>query len=194
MRTRLATAVGVLAGALLAGCASHSAFGPSSDARLDSAVKDGANDNAMKDVTIDQVSSKSCGDYRGKLTKAQNDEAAEVDRLGAFESLYKELKDKNDYLEQALSSNPDLQFANDSQVPKIRDECRDALADVTKDYSDLVNEIADLLVVKDTHGNPAPRLDFKKFREAITVLNPDDRDALLARVDQAERKIKAASN
>jgi hypothetical protein len=195
MRIRRASVVGVLVGAVyLAGCASHAAYGPSSDQRLDSAVKEGATDNGMKDVTADQLATKKCGDYRAKLIKAKSDDVAEVDRLAQFESLYKDLKEKNDFLDQALAANPDLQFANESQVPKIRDECVAALAEVRQEYYAFVADISDLLVVKDTHGNPSPRLDFKRFREAITVLDPDDRDQLLGRVDAAERRIKTSSN
>lgn len=191
MRIWRANVLGVLTGALLvAGCA-HPAYGPSSDARLDSAVKDTQTDSKeMKSVTAEQIEQKKCTDYRKGLAKAKSDEVPEVDRLAEFEKLYTDLKDKNDFLDQALAVNPDLQFANDSQVPKIRDECRDALADVRQEYYAFVTDIAGLLVVKDTHGNNSPRLDFKKFREAIKVLDPDDKDQLLAHVDSAERQIK----
>jgi hypothetical protein len=107
-------------------------------------------------------------------------------------SLYKELKDKNDYLDKALSTNPDLQFQNESQVPKIREECVAALADVRNDYYAFINEIAEVLVVQDIHGNAAPRLDFKKYKEAVTVLDPEDRDAFMQRIDAATKKVKAA--
>lgn len=192
MRIRRGNVVAMLVGALLAAGCAHPAYGPSSDNRLDSAVKEGQGDQnaSMKGVTAEQLQDKKCADYRQKLGKAKNDEVPEVDRLSEFEKLYSDLKEKNDYLEQALSSNPDLQFANESQVPKIRDECRDALAEVRQEYYAFVADIAGLLVVKDTHGNNAPRLDFKKFREAIKVLDPDDRDQLLARVDAAERQVK----
>jgi len=184
----------ISAGALLLGGCAHPAYGPSSDARLDSAVKDSqVGDNKdMQHVTAEDLESKKCTGYRADLIKAKNDELPEVDRLAKFESLYKDLKSKNDYLEGALAANPDLQFESGSKVPKLRDECRDALADVRQDYYAFVSDIAQLLVVKDVHGNAAPRLNFDKFRTAIEVLNPDDRDQLLARVDSAEHRIRSA--
>jgi hypothetical protein len=176
----------------LAGC-SHPAYGPSGDDRLESAVHE-ANDatkNNPQNVSNDDINKQKCSDYRPKLAKAKSEDLKEEERLDAYMSLYKDLKEKNDYLEKALATNPDLQFQNESQVPKIRDECVAALADVRTDYYNLVIEIADLLVVQDIHGKPAARLDLKKFRDAVTVLDPDDRDALLARIDNASKKIAA---
>lgn len=195
MRIRRATHLGMLVGALVStGCA-HSAYGPSSDSRLESAVQDGAaSDKGMKGVTSEQIATKKCSNYRDRLTKAKNDEVKEEDRLDAYMQLYRDLKEKNEFVEQALAANPDLQFQNDSQAPKIRDECVQALAEVRQQYYAFVNDISELLVVKDTRGAPAARLDFKKFRESITVLDPDDRDALLGRIDAAERKIKSRND
>jgi hypothetical protein len=195
MRIRRVMLLGMLVGSLVAtGCA-HAAYGPSSDARLDSAVKEGAApDRGMKDVTTEQIAGKKCSNYRERLAKAKNTEGKEEDQLDAYMSLFKELKSKNEFVEQALAANPDLQFQNDSQAPKIHDECVQALAEVRQDYYALVIDISDVLVVKDTKGAPAARLDFKKFRESITVLDPDDREALLSRVDAAERKIKSRND
>lgn len=181
----LATVVG---GLFAAGCA-HPAYGPSGDARLEKAVDEGRSKDSVQDVSAEALSKQRCTGYREKLLRAKSDDVPEVDRLAQFEALYKDLKSKNDYLDSALASNPDLQFAGDTQVPKIREECVDALAEVKQSYYAFVADISDLLVVKDVHGKPAPRLDFKKFREAINVLDPDDRDQLLARVDAAEHRI-----
>jgi len=183
----LAMVVGMVG---VAGC-SHPAYGPSSDSRLENAVKDGASQNTAQNVTPEAVAKQKCTGYREKLLRTKSNDVPEVDRLAQFESLYTDLKAKNDYLQSALAANPDLQFSGDSDIPKIRDECVDALADVKQSYYAFVADISDLLVVKDVHGRPAPRLDFKKFREAINVLDPDDRDQLLARVDAAEHRVKA---
>ena len=49
--------------------------------------------------------------------------------------LYKEIKGKNDFLEKALATNPDLQFQADTQmVTKTKEDCVAALADVRSDY------------------------------------------------------------
>ena len=189
MRTFRAKLLAVTVGALAAAGCAHPAYGPSGDSRLEKAVDEGRSKDTVTDVSAASLSTKSCSGYREKLMRAKSDDLPEVDRLAQFESLYKDIKSKNDYLDQALAANPDLQFSGDTQVPKIRDECVDALADVKQAYYAFVSDISDLLVVKDVRGNPAPRLDFKKFREAINVLNPDDRDQLLARVDAAEHRI-----
>jgi hypothetical protein len=191
MRIWRTQVLAMVAGALCAAGCAHPAYGPSGDSRLEKAVDDGRSKDSVKDVSAESLTKQKCTGYREKLLRAKSDDVPEVDRLAQFESLYKDIKAKNDYLDQALASNPDLQFAGDTQIPKIRDECVDALAEVKQSYYALVADISDLLVVKDVHGNPAPRLDFKRFREAINVLDPDDRDQLLARVDVAEHRIHA---
>jgi hypothetical protein len=175
---------------LSVGC-SHPAFGPSGDERLSQAVKEGAS-TAPTAVTNEDIEKQRCGDYRKKLEKAHREDASEEERLDAYMAVFKELKEKNEYLEKALSSNPDLQFQNEGTAPKFRDECVAALADVRTEYYAFLSEISEVLVVTDVKGKAAPRLDFKKYREAVTILDPDDRDSFFSKIDSADRKIKAA--
>ena len=180
---------------LAPGCA-HPAYGPEGEARLDQAVTDSASHSANPTTyTADDINKQNCTDYRAKLVKAHAEEAKEEERLDAYMDLYKEIKGKNDYLEKALATNPDLQFQADTQVvTKTREDCVAALADVRADYYGLLVEIADVLVVQDVHGNAAPRLDFQKFRSAVAVLDPDDRESFYARIEAANKKLKAAKD
>jgi hypothetical protein len=182
-------------GALVAGAGcSHPAYGPDGETRLEQAVKDSANHNDNPtNYTADDIAKQSCADYRTKLNKAHAEDAKEEDRLDAYMDLYKEIKGKNDYLEKALATNPDLQFQAETQaVTKTKEDCVAALAEVRSDYYAFLAEISEVLVVQDIHGNAAPRLDFNKYRTAVTVLDPEDRDSFFSRIDAAAKKVKAA--
>ncbi len=181
--------------AVAPGCA-HPAYGPEGEERLSKAVEDSASHtNTPSNYTADDINKQNCGDYHRKLQKAHAEDTKEEDRLDAYMDLYKEIKGKNDFLEKALATNPDLQFqADTAMVVKTKEDCVAALADIRSDYYGLLVEIADVLVVQDIHGNAAPRLDFGKFRTAVTVLDPDDRDNFYARIDAANKKIKAAKD
>lgn len=177
------------------GCAPGPAYGPSGEDRLAAAVAESQAEkpNRLKEVTKEQVDQKHCKNFRDKLAPAKNDEVKEEDRLEAYMATYKELKSNNEFLDAALATNPDLQFANESQVPKIREECVSALAEVRSDYYAFLSDVTDLLVVTDVNGKPAPRLDFAKLKEAITVLGNDDREQMLGKVDAADRRVKGAA-
>jgi hypothetical protein len=145
-------------------------FGDSSESRLENAVKEGeTNKGAGTAATVEEIRAKKCSSYRESLAKA-----------------------KSEFLDNALAKNPDLQFQNDSEIPKNRDECVTALADVRNDYYSLVQDINSLLVVQDVSGKPAARVDLKKFKDAVAVLDPDDREAIFQNIEKANQKIIAA--
>jgi aminopeptidase N len=168
-------------------------FGDSSESRLENAVKEGeTNKGAGTAATVEEIRAKKCSSYRESLAKAKSEDLKEEDRLDSFAKLYADLKAKNEFLDNALAKNPDLQFQNDSEIPKNRDECVTALADVRNDYYSLVQDINSLLVVQDVSGKPAARVDLKKFKDAVAVLDPDDREAIFQNIEKANQKIIAA--
>jgi hypothetical protein len=186
---KISTLIGL---ALAVGC-SHPAYGPEGEDRLEQAVREGKSStpDTSAPVKLEDVEAKRCTNYHEALQKAHSEDVKEEDRLDAYMNLYKSLKDRSDFIDNALARNPDLGFQNDNEIGKMQSECVQALADVHADYYAFLSDISDMLVVQDVHGVPVPRLDFNKYKDAVTVLNPDDKDALLGRIDTAKAKIKA---
>lgn len=174
------------------GCATGAAYGPSSDARLDSATSARGESSETDKATL-SMADKGCSDVAPKLQAARNDEKPEVDRLKMYSDLYADLKNRVSVLDEGLQKNPDLKYKEGAQkVQDALDQCNQTYADVKNEFERFLREICELPIVQEVRGGAkvnVPRLDFGAVRDAIDVLNPDDKDGLIAKVETAEKKV-----
>ncbi|MFN7131492.1 MAG: hypothetical protein ACK4N5_05375 [Myxococcales bacterium] len=188
MRSIFSSAVAFAACGLLAGCATHAAYGPDSDTRLEQATTEKASAEGAEASQI------KCADIQPKLRSA--DEKPEGERMKVLTEAFKEVKDRATRLEDAIARNPDLVFTETGDAVKSNlEECRAALADATSTLDRSVRDIAELPVIQEVQGNrtvPVPRMEFEIVREAIETLGPGDKDVLLAKIESAEKKVAAA--
>lgn len=186
---RLATVVALVA---LLGCA-HPAYGPSSDDRLESAVKETEANAETDDTVAKEIEKRACGGQRRQLADAMRDDKPDAERLTAVMKMYLELKQKGDELDKIIKANPGAEFATAGKTAsQTLDECNALLADARSGFDRLIREITELPVLKEFHGSSevaVARVDFKLLRQAIEALDPDDRDALAARVENAEQRV-----
>lgn len=185
MRSILTSALALSLAGLLPGCATSGAYGPDSDTRLEMATTETASAEGSEAMEI------KCDDIGGKLRSA--DEKPEGERLKSITETYSEVKSRATKLEDAIARNPDLVFTSTGdQVKSNLDGCRSALADATSNLDRSIRDIAELPVIQEVQGNKTvavPRLDFAIVRSALDVLNPDDKDQLLGKIDSAEKKV-----
>ena len=135
-----------------------------------------------------------CDDTEADLGKARNDGRPETDRLIAYKDLFESLRGRVNRIEEAMSRNPDLQFQEGSQqLVATKEMCVQKLADVKVEFETFVRELVNVPTVQEIKGGNTvvvARLDFGALREAVDSLAPDDRDALLVRIANAERKVE----
>ena len=187
---RLAMVVALTA---LLGCA-HPAYGPSSDDRLESAVKEAQTGDTLSDDAVGkEIQKRTCTGQRKQLSDAIRDDKPDSERLTAVMKIYAELKQKGDELDKIIKANPGAEFATAGKTAsQTLDECNSLLADARSGFDRLIREITELPVLKEFHGSSelaVARVDFKLLRQAIDALDPDDRDALTARVETAEQRV-----
>ncbi len=185
--TRFAAAA--LSSLLGASCA-HSAYGPSSDQRLEDST------TAKRSTEGADVASVKCSDLIPRLREAKSEEKPEGERLSIMTELFASAKDRQSKLEQAISRNPDLIYLSDGENIKAnRDECQTFFADVRSDLDRFVREISEMPVIQEVQGSrtvSVARIDYSLVRTALEALAPDDKDALTARIDNAEKKVGTA--
>ncbi|MBX5481527.1 MAG: hypothetical protein IRZ16_06760 [Myxococcaceae bacterium] len=137
-----------------------------------------------------------CQDATAQLNKARNVNRPETERLQDYIDLYKDLVKKTATFDEAMARNPDLQYQEGSQkYAEARDICVQQAADVRVEFERYVREIVNLPTVQEIKGGntvEVPRLDFNTLRAAIETLDDEDKEQLLARVDNAEKRV--ASN
>ena len=145
-------------------------------------------------ATADQLSKIKCNDVNETLQKARNENRPEGDRLQTYIELFESLLQRRTKFEDAMSRNPDLAYQEGSQaLVAAREECVQQSADVRVEFERYVREIIDVPTVQEIRGGSTvvvARLDFAVLRQAIETLNADDRDSLLNRVSNAEKKVE----
>ncbi len=163
----------------------------SSDERLERATQ--RTDVKGTDSASDLAKVK-CDDTNNELTKARNDARPETDRVESYRILFDSLKARVARFDEAMLRNPDLQFQEGSQeIVSAKENCIQNMADVKVEFETYVRELVNMPTVQEIKGGntvTVARLDFSVLREAIESLNPDDRDQLLNRVSNAEKKVE----
>ena len=163
----------------------------SSDERLERATQ--KNEVKGSDTASDLAKIK-CDDTNNELNKARNDSRPETDRVISYKELFDSLKVRVARFDEAMSRNPDLQFQEGSQeLVNAKDNCIQNMADVRVEFETYVRELVNVPTVQEIKGGSTvvvARMDFVVLREAIEALNPDDRDSLLNKVSNAEKKVE----
>jgi hypothetical protein len=163
----------------------------SSDERLERATQ--KNEVKGSDTAADLAKIK-CDDTNNELNKARNDSRPETDRVVSYKELFDSLKVRVARFDEAMSRNPDLQFQEGSQeIVNAKETCVQNMADVKVEFETYVRELVNVPTVQEIKGGSTvvvARLDFGVLREAIEALNPDDRDSLLNKVSNAEKKVE----
>ncbi|AKF81684.1 hypothetical protein [Myxococcus fulvus] len=166
----------------------------SSDERLDRETQN----MAVKDTPgVAELQKLTCDDTNDALVKARNVNRPETDRLVDYIDLYASLRKRTATFEEAMNRNPDLSYREGSQqFVNAKDNCIQQTADIRVEFETYVRELVEVPTVQEIKGGNAvtiARLDFGTLRQAIEALEPDDKDSLLGRVANAEKKISAAS-
>ncbi|ADO72102.1 hypothetical protein [Stigmatella aurantiaca] len=175
---------------LSAGCLTREI---SSDERLDRetanlAVKDTPEASDLEKLT--------CLNTDEDLLRARNVNRPETDRLMDYITLFSSLRKRTHTFEEAMLRNPDLQYREGAAaIVAAKDTCIQQTEDVKVEFETYMRELVDVPTVQEIKGGNAvtiARLDFNTLRQAIETLAPDDKDQLLNRVANAEKKITAA--
>jgi hypothetical protein len=165
----------------------------SSEERLDRessnlAVKDTPQAGELEKLT--------CENTAEELTKARNVNRPETDRLADYIALYGSLRKRIQTFEEAMSRNPDLQYREGAvNIVAAKDTCIQQSTDVRVEFENYMRELVDVPTVQEIKGGNTvtiARLDFNTLRQAIETLSPDDKEQLLNRVANAEKKVSSA--
>ncbi|PTL85872.1 hypothetical protein [Vitiosangium sp. GDMCC 1.1324] len=137
-----------------------------------------------------------CDDTGDALTQARNVNRPEADRVMSYIDLYTSLMKRNATFEQAMNRNPDLNYTEGSEkLVAAREACIQQTADVKVEFETYVRELVEVPTVQEVKGGnniTVARLDFTTLRQAIETLSPDDKEALLGRVLNAEKRVAPA--
>jgi hypothetical protein len=163
----------------------------SSDERLD---RESSGTDVREAITASDLKAVKCDDLANELKKARDENRNETDRVQDYSDLYKSLVERSAKFEEAMTRNPDLAYKEGSQeIVAAKDTCVKQTADVKVEFESYVRELVSMPTVSDVKsGTPVTvaRLDFTTLRSAIEILAPDDREALLTRIGNAEKKIE----
>jgi hypothetical protein len=167
----------------------------SSDERLD---RETANIAVKETPKAGELERLHCENTAEELNKARNVNRPETDRLSDYITLYETLRKRIQVFDDAMSRNPDLQYREGAAtIVNAREVCIQQTADVRGEFETYIRELVDVPTVQEIKGGNTvtiARLDFNTLRQAIETLNPDDKDTLLNRVGNAERKVSAAAD
>lgn len=134
-----------------------------------------------------------CDDTTEALNQARNVNLPETDRVMRYSELYTSLMKRNATFEEALARNPDLHYMEGSEkLVAARENCIQQTADVKVEFETYVRELVDVPTVQEIKGGntvTVARLDFATLRQAIETLNLDDKEQLLSRVSNAEKRV-----
>ena len=140
-----------------------------------------------------QLGKLNCDDTEAALSQARNVNRPETDRVLSYIELYTSLVKRNTTFEEAMTRNPDLHYTEGSQkLVSARNNCIQQAADVKVEFETYVRELVSVPTVQEIKGGntvTVARLDFNTLRQAITTLNPDDKEQLLGRVLNAEKVV-----
>jgi hypothetical protein len=165
----------------------------SSEERLDResatvAVKDTPQAGELEKLTCDNTAE--------ELTKARNVNRPETERLADYITLYDSLRKRIQTFEEAMTRNPDLQYREGAvNIVAAKDTCIQQSSDVRVEFENYMRELVDVPTVQEIKGGNTvtiARLDFNTLRQAIDTLAPDDKEQLLNRVANAEKKVSVA--
>jgi hypothetical protein len=164
-----------------------------SDERLDRETSNLAVKESPKAGELEKLN---CENTAEELNKARNVNRPETERLADYITLYETLRQRIQTFDEAMSRNPDLQYREGaSTIVNAREACIQQTADVRGEFETYIRELVDVPTVQEIKGGNTvtiARLDFNTLRQAIETLNPDDKDTLLNRVGNAEKKVSAA--
>jgi len=166
----------------------------SSDERLD---RETASLTVKDTPKAGELEKLNCENTAEELNKARNVNRPETDRLSDYIALYDSLRKRIQTFDDAMSRNPDLQYREGAaNIVNAREVCIQQTADVRGEFETYIRELVDVPTVQEIKGGNTvtiARLDFNTLRQAIETLAPDDKDALLNRVSNAEKKVSASA-
>jgi hypothetical protein len=169
------------------GCAAREL---SSDERLD---RDTSNLTVKDSPKAGELEKLSCENTGDELNKARNVNRPETERLTDYITLYESLRKRTQTFEEAMSRNPDLQYKEGAgNIVNAKEVCIQQTADVRVEFETYVRELVDVPTVQEIRGGNTvtiARLDFNTLRQAIETLALDDKETLLNRVANAEKKV-----
>jgi len=143
-----------------------------------------------------ELSKLSCADTGAELAKARDVNRNETDRVMGYLQVYEDLKKKTSAFQDAMTRNPDLAYREGSQeFVDARDVCVQQTADVRVEFEQYVRDLVNVPTVQEIKGGATvvvARLDFNTLRQAIESLGADDKEALMNKVNAAEKKIAAS--
>jgi len=179
----------LLASVFAFACATHSAYGPSSDDRLENETS-----GKRSSEGADDVADLKCDDLRKKLKESKFAERTEAETLKFYSDIYTKSRERVTKLDEAINRNPDLIYgAEGDAVKNNSEECRSTFADIASDFDRYVRSIMDPLIIQEVKGRDTvevARVDFKVLREAIDALAPDDKDVLIGKIESAAARVK----
>ncbi|HZI07849.1 MAG TPA: hypothetical protein VEZ71_27770 [Archangium sp.] len=165
----------------------------SSEERLDRETQYATTKNLPDAAALAKLN---CEDTTEGLNQARNVNRPETDRVMSYIDLYRSLMKRTTTFEEAMTRNPDLHYTEGSQqLVAAKDTCIQQTADVKVEFETYVRELVDVPTVQEIKGGntvTVARLDFNTLRQAIETLNLDDKDTLINRVSNAEKKVSPA--
>ncbi len=183
MRTLLAAA---LTAAFCASCAHEI----SSEERLERETSHIKPEEALSRAELLKLK---CDDTADGLAKARADNRPETDRVQAYMELFSSLTSRTQKIESAMSRNPDLAFKEGSQdLVSLKENCVAQSSDVRLEFDRYVRDLVEVPTVQEIKGGSTvtvARLDLSVLKQAVELLNADDRDSLLSRLALAEKRI-----
>jgi hypothetical protein len=152
---------------------------------------------AVKDTPqAGELEKLSCENTAEELTRARNVNRPETDRLADYITLYESLRKRIQTFEEAMTRNPDLQYREGAvNIVAAKDTCIQQTTDVRVEFENYMRELVEVPTVQEIKGGNTvtiARLDFNTLRQAIETLSPDDKEQLLNRVANAEKKVSTA--
>jgi hypothetical protein len=147
-------------------------------------------------LSAEALAKVSCDDARGVLDTARDVNRPETERVMSYIELYNSLLKRTATFEDAMTRNPDLSYTQGSEeLVAAKDTCVQQTADVKVEFETYVRELVDVPTVQEVKGGntiTVARLDFNTLRQAIDTLNLEDKEQLMARVLNAEKRVASA--
>ena len=165
----------------------------SSEERLDRETQYASAKNTPDAAALARLN---CEDTTEGLNQARNVNRPETDRVLSYIDLYTSLMKRTATFEEAMTRNPDLQYREGAMnIVAAKETCIQQSTDVRVEFENYMRELVDVPTVQEIKGGNTvtiARLDFNTLRQAIETLSPDDKEQLLNRVANAEKKVSSA--
>lgn len=165
-----------------------------SEERLDRATAD---IQMTPGITPEELAKINCDDAGAELATARDVNRPETERVRSYMKLYDSLQKRTKTFEDAFARNPDLSYdPTSAHFTAARDTCVQQTADVRLEFETYTRELVDVPTVQEIKGGNSitvARLDFDTLREAIELIAPDDKDALLNKIASAEKRIQSGT-